>query len=206
MRLFRPIIALLMLAAAAPAYALVLPPVPTGLCVIDPGQDADRLLLPSLHLATQTPSDVLALYGKCAEIEYLRQGRMDMLTQYVSIVSAKTALANPDRATSIATLGAAFGLSGATSSKASTFEQRTPYRESVQRLVKQTDRYLVTASEQRHLFYKSQFAMVAVSGLTVIEGKLVAVNFYAPMRDANSIDAPAATVESYLTSLLAANP
>jgi hypothetical protein len=216
MRIFRPILATCMLLlAAAPAFAINVPPLPTGTCALDVAQDADHSALLNMHVATQTEADMKALFAECAELDNLRLGRYPFLSRYGDLLVQKAPLpAGMTRTQVIDAIAAASGLAGAVSSQMlqapDTSMRGRPDRlspPSYHGVLKKSDAMVILGSEQRHLVSgKKQYAAAAVSAITVVGNQLVVANFFAPMADDKTFPKLTATAESYLASLLAANP
>lgn len=201
---------------ALPAHALVMPPTPEGTCPLDNNQAPDRNALAYMHLTTQTPATLKALFAECSELERVRSGRQVNLTNYGAIFEQKDTLpvgVTPEQ--TIAILGTAAGLSGTIATKSmnaaelvnnpavdKTAQLRTA---SLHSILKQTPKLLILANEQRHLAIRLQYGVAAVTALTVVKGRIVAMNFYAPLRTEADFGKLGLVAESYANSLIAAN-
>ena len=202
---------------ALPAQALVLPPPPEGTCPLDNNQAPDRQAISYMHLASQTPGTLKALFAECSELETARLGRSVFITNYGAVFEQNATIpAGMNRAQAMQLLSAAAGLSGTIATQA--INGGVPVANPAQRsggatrtasyhgILKQSDQLLVLGSEQRHLGARQQYAAAAVTALTVVDNKIIAMNFFAPLENDKTFSILALEAESYGNSLLAANP
>lgn len=202
---------------ALPAHALNMPPTPEGTCPIDTHQTADRNATVFMHLTTQTPGTLKALFAECAELARLRSGRVAYVTNYAAVFEQKETLPTsltPENA--MAALSAAAGLSGTIATKAvnaaaiannPAVRESGPTRtDSFHGILRQSDKVLILGSEQRHLGHRLQYGVAAVTALTIVKGRVVSMNFYAPLHNESDYQKVAQVAESYANSLIAANP
>lgn len=192
---------------ALPAQAVNLPPMPQGSCALDSNQDIDRTATYAMHLSVQTPGSLKALFADCGELERLRQGRTQSLTSYSAVFEQKAALPEgTDRARAIQLIAEGTGLSASIASQSVNAAREPKNRESYHGILKQSDRVIIFGSEQRHLNGRQVYSTAAVSALTIVDGKFITMNFFAPLTDAESFARLGLAAESYANSLLAANP
>ncbi len=201
---------------ALPAQALVMPPLPEGACPLDNNQKPDRDALSYMHLTTQTPATLKALFTECAELGYLRNDKLNFLSHYGAVFEHNEALpVGTTRAQAMKILGAAAGMSGTIAAKSMTAAQlansgetsgrRKTYTASEHSVLKQTDQFLILGSEQRHIGTRLQYAMAVVTALTVVGDRVVAINLYAPLED-GAFQKLTLAADSYARSLIAVNP
>ncbi len=218
MPIFYRIAAVLLALAASPALALTLPPMPEGSCGLNTEQEADRNALALLHLSTQQPAELRALFTDCGDLDALRQGRLPFLTRYGAVFEQHESVPEgATRATTITLLAQGLGISAATATESLRAAQlaagakRERFRDekgsdSLHRILGRSPDYLLLGSEQRHLGHRSQYMVAVITGITVIDGKIVTANFFLPMQDAASFDSLLPVAESYMRRLLAENP
>ena len=201
---------------AQPVMAMNLPPLPDGYCTLDVNQDTT--VLPYMHLTMQHAATLKALFAECGELQQSRHGRVTNLSHYGALFEQKDSLppgTTPQGALSI--IDTAFGLSGVTSAKAynenaiiaditgsgrSNLKNLSP---SLHAILIERPNVLIVASEQRHLGHRIQYAVAAVTALTVMDGKIVTLNLYAPNEAPDSFKKLAGIADSYIASMVAAN-
>lgn len=203
---------------ALPAQALVLPPAPEGTCPLDSNQAPDRAALAYMHLSTQTPATIKALFAECKELTFLRAEKLKILSHYGTVFEQKATLpAGVTRAQAIEILGAAGGLAGTIAAKSAGAAslansadagkgRKRIYTASEHGVLLQNERTIILGSEQRHLGPRLQYAMAAVTALTVVDGHVIAINLYTPLTGTAVFAELTKTAETYVNSLLAANP
>lgn len=208
----RRFLTILMLAAltALPAQALVLPPLPAGDCAIDVSQPFDRTATNYMHLVTQTPGTLQALFTECGQLEKLRLQQRLFLNYYGAVIEQKESLPQGiTRAQLLDGMADAIGLSGTMATKAMNANDPSvaaiASQASYHGILKQSDQLLVLGSEQRHVGTRAPYVAAAVTALTVVDGKVVSVNFYAPLTQ-GVYERLGARAEAYTNALLAANP
>ena len=207
---------LLALALAQPALAMNLAPLPDGYCTLDVNQDTN--VLPYMHLTMQHAANLKALFAECGELQQSRHGRLPNLSHYAALFEQKDTLppgTTPQSA--IATITAALGLSGVTSAKAynenaiitdltssgrANLKNLSP---SLHAVLISRPNVVIFASEQRHLGHRMQYAVAAVTALTVMGDRIVTLNLYAPNDSGDTFNKLAKMADSYIASLAAAN-
>ncbi len=207
---------LLALMLAQPALALNLPPLPDGTCTLNSEEDGNAL--PYMHLIMQHGADLKALFAECGELSGTRHGRIPNLSHYgVLFVQKDTLPPGTTRENAIAIISDALGLSGATSAKAynehaimadlasANRPNLKNLNASVHGVLIQRPNVVIFASEQRHLGHHLQYAVAAVTALTVMDDKIVTLNLYAPLDSADAYTKLASIADSYIASMFAAN-
>lgn len=198
-------------AAPTPAAAgIKLPDLPSGMCPVDPSQDADRNVLPDLHLAVQGKYKLLAVFGECVNLKELRSGtsRVTTLNYYGTVIQQQGGTPI-DRTSNIESIANAIGLAGAYAPEAVKEQQYVGLgvrRASYQGIIKKTADYIIVGTEQRHLVATKQFSIAAVSLITVVNGNIITVNLYRPADSDQIYSLLAQTAEGYAQQLLALNP
>jgi hypothetical protein len=200
--------------AAMPARdavsGMVVPDAPYGTCPIDMQQQADNAAIKYMHLGVQGGAKLRGVYGECVQLEALRanSSKIAFLNSYVTLVEQDGNSVNFNRSSTILTLASSVGLTSAFSSAAtqslkSGFGARPP---SYHGILKQTPDFLIVGAEQRHVVKEREFAVAAVSLITVINGKIVTANFFQALSGNDSFAMLAQRAEVYGNTLLAANP
>lgn len=199
-------------AASAPVFTL--PDPPSGMCPLDPNQDADRAAISDMHIAAQGSYKLLALSAECQQLKALRAGstKVRFLSQYATLMAQQNAPVKLNRRATVLALSYAVGLTSAFSSvateaaQADVPDETRKYRSSYHGIVKQTEDYLIVGSEQRHVARKTDYAVAVVSLITVVDGAIVTANFFAPANDDSSFTTLALQAEAYGKQLIAKNP
>ncbi len=135
--------------------------------------------------------------------------RVSSLNYYGTVIVQQGAATALDRTTTLQAAGAVIGLTGAYAPEAPKgIPSNTPLerRASYQGILKQTSDYLIVGSEQRHLVVRKPFSLAAVSLITVANGTIITVNFFAPAGDEQTYANLARLAENYATQLLGLNP
>ncbi len=186
---------------------------PAGMCPLDPGQDADRAAISEMHISAQGEYKLLGVFAECRQLTALRAGSQQVrfLSQYSTVIEQQNAPVTFNRGSTVLALSSAIGLTSAfaseptqaTKSESTTMGVRNA---SYHGVIKQTADFIIVGSEQRHIMRKQEYAVAAVSLITVAKGAVVTVNFFAPVTDAGTYTALGTQAEAYFNQTLAANP
>lgn len=189
------------------------PALPAGMCPLDPNQDADRNAISEMHISAQGEYKLLSVFAECRQLTALRAGSQQVrfLSQYGTVIEQQNAPATLNRASTVLALSSAIGLTSAFASEptqASKSEGKAMgvRNASYHGIIKQTADFIVVGAEQRHIMRKQEYAVAAVSLISVTKGNIVTVNFFAPMVDDSTYTTLGTQAEAYFNQTLAATP
>lgn len=213
MRCFLPSLALLAtsLMLAVPAHALTPPQPPVGYCNLDSTDPTQRSAMFFMHLAAQTPVALKALFVECSEIDSMNKGRTTPATRYGAVLEQQASVPpGTTRAQAMALLGSAIGMAATYGTQPMGLATQPTgvqiaHADSYKGILRQGEQYVIAGTQQRHATTRETYDVAAITGFTLLGGKLVTVNLVTPLRP-DSFTQGGALVEAYLQALIAANP
>ncbi|OQA33910.1 MAG: hypothetical protein BWY57_00876 [Betaproteobacteria bacterium ADurb.Bin341] len=199
---------------------------PAGYCKLDRSNPVDaEVIRVGMSLVDSRTTEVLAIFGACGELDELRRGRRETLSNYGQVLAMKTKgeivpVANPSRQAFIKQLG---NISIDSLVDKNAFEKATKAAEARYRKALNDENVALEAQRPSLLHADANAAYLAVQGrvaeekdkpyhvfsvmgLTLVNGLVISINLCEKFKGIPPVSSVLARQQKAMAALVAANP
>jgi hypothetical protein len=204
------------------AFAMNVTALPTGMCALNKNNPVEAEVINYLKSANAGSNEVLASFASCSELAAITAKKGSAITHYGAILSQTLGQQLPiDRKAYVETAATLYAANGAsltetaltgareaatTGTQGSDIKNPKSMTADSKGILFKNDDMVIIGIKQTNNFGSESHAVASTAAMTLIGGKPVSVNLYAPASDAGAFQKSAATLQPFVATLIAANP
>jgi hypothetical protein len=204
------------------ASALTMPALPSGMCALDEKLPPHKIVIDYLTTANGGANQLLATFAACDELAGIKSGKGDAITRYGAVMQQTLGEKLPmDRETYVRTVATTYQSKGALLTEAA--QSMTPdaiasgssatgivnparVTVSPSQSVHVSNVAAIIGLEQVNTIGGKETKVASSAAMTLIAGQPISVNLYAPLKGGQTFAESTEILETYVKTMIAANP